>query len=92
MEWSVREREARRNKEGGQERSWDTALQITLPKLGTVSAQVKLDGNRVSVDIRTNESVSARVLDAGRSQLLEQLQAAGLDSGEIGIRHETPQG
>jgi hypothetical protein len=90
MEWSVREREARRNKEGGQERSWDTALEITLPKLGAISAKLKLDGNRVSIDISTKESASVEVLGSGRLKLAEQLQAAGLDPGEIGIRHDAP--
>jgi len=90
MEWSVGEREAHRNKEGGQERSWDTSLQITLPKLGAISARLKVDGNRVSIDIRTGENASAAVLAAGRPRLAEQLEAAGLMPGEIGIQHDTP--
>jgi hypothetical protein len=89
MEWSVSEREAHRNEEGGQERSWDTTLQINLPKLGAINARLKLDGNRVSVSIRTGESASVGVLDRGRAKLLEQLEAAGLTPGEIGIQHET---
>jgi hypothetical protein len=92
MEWSVSEREARRNKEGGQERSWDTALQITLPKLGAVTARLKLDGNRVSVDIRAGEVASIGVLDTGRPRLVEQLEAAGLAPVEIGIKHDASQG
>ena len=91
MEWSVGERDAHRNKEGGQERSWDTSLQISLPKLGTVSARLKLDGNRVCVDIRTGDQAAVEVLDGGRQRLVEQLQAAGLAPGEIGITHDAPQ-
>jgi flagellar hook-length control protein FliK len=90
MEWSVNERDARRNKEGGRERGWDTTLQINLPKLGTVSARLKLDGDRVSIDIRTGQAESAAVLAAGRPELFEQLEAAGLTAGEIGIKHDTP--
>lgn len=90
MEWSVNEREAHRNKEGGQERSWDTTLNITLPKLGAVSARLKLDGNRVSVDIRAGEHAAAGVLNAGKTKLVEQLQAAGLAAGEIGVKHDAP--
>jgi hypothetical protein len=90
MEWSVGEREAHRNKEGGQERSWDTALQINLPKLGAISARLKVDGYRVSIEISTGESASAAVLSAGRPRLAEQLEAAGLTPVEIGIQHDTP--
>jgi hypothetical protein len=90
IEWAVSEREARRNKEGGQERSWDTSLQITLPKLGAISARLKLDGGRVSVHIRTGQADSAAVLADGRTVLMEQLEAAGLTPGEIGIQHDSP--
>lgn len=90
MEWSVSEREARRNKEGAQERSWDTTLQITLPKLGTISARLKLDGGRVTVDIHAGQAGSAGMLASGRPGLVEQLEAAGLTPGEIGIRHDSP--
>jgi hypothetical protein len=90
VEWAVSERESRRNKEGGQERSWDTSLQITLPKLGGVTAKLKLDGTRVSVDIRVTEGASANVLKSGRAKLVEQMEAAGLTPGEIGIHHDTP--
>ncbi len=90
MEWSVNERDAHRNKQGGQERSWDTSLQINLPRLGAVKAKLKLDGTRVSVEFRTGESTSAEVLKTGRAGLAEQLEAAGLMPGEIGIHHDTP--
>ena len=88
MEWSVNEREAHRNKQGQQERAWDTSLSIDLPGLGGVTAKLKLDGNRVTLDIQVGQSDSATLLDSGRGKLVEQLQAAGLDAGEIRIRHE----
>ena len=90
MEWSVNERDAHRNTQGGQVRSWETSLQINLPKLGAVSASLKLDGTRVSVEFRTGESASAEVLKTGRAGLAEQLEAAGLMPGEIVIHHDTP--
>jgi len=88
MEWSVNEREAHRNKNGQQERAWDTSLSIDLPGLGGVTAKLKLDGNRVTLDIQAGQRDSAALLDSGRGKLVEQLQAAGLDTGEIRIRHE----
>jgi hypothetical protein len=88
LEWSVNEREARRNNSGGQERSWDTALRVDLPRLGGITARLKLDGNRVSVDLHAGDVASAGVLEAGRRELAEQLQAAGLEPGEIGVRHD----
>jgi hypothetical protein len=89
LEWAVAEREARRNSSGEQERSWDTSLSIDLPRLGVVSARLKLDGSRVSIAFAAGSPASADLLDRGRNRLVEQLQAAGLAPGEIGISYET---
>ncbi|HEX9079610.1 MAG TPA: flagellar hook-length control protein FliK [Desulfuromonadaceae bacterium] len=90
MEWLVREREARRN--GGERggRAWDTELRLDLPRLGSVNARLRLDGDRVSVHVVVGREDSAAVLDNARPALVEQMQAAGLTPTEIGIRHETP--
>jgi len=90
MEWSVKEREARRNAAGEKERTWDTTLSLDLPKLGAITARLKLDGNRVSIDFRSADADSALLLDAARPALVEQLQSAGLNPGEIGIRYDAP--
>lgn len=90
MEWQVREREARRNSTGEQERAWDTELRLDLPELGSISARLTVDGSRVSIDFRAGTAASAALLDNGRPMLVEQLQAAGLNPAEIGIRHEAP--
>lgn len=89
MEWSVTERDAHRNKDGGKERSWDTALKIELPRLGGINARLTIDGSRVNVEIRTAEKAAAGYLDSGRQALAEQLQSAGLVPGEIGVHHDT---
>jgi len=88
FEWSVNEREARRNSAGGQERSWDTVLRVDLPHLGGVTARLKLDGARVTVDFHTREDASVALLERGREGLREQLQAAGLELEKIGVRHD----
>lgn len=88
LEWTVSEREAHRNKNGERERAWDTSLRLDLPGLGGVVARLKLDGKRISVDIRASESDSVSILDSGRAKLVEQLQAAGLDTAEIRVRNE----
>jgi hypothetical protein len=90
MEWSVTEREAQRKKDGSRERSWDTALQLDLPKLGAIRAKLTLDGNRVRVEIRAVGEAEVTFLDAGRPVLVEQLLAAGLVPGDIGVHHDTP--
>jgi len=51
---------------------------------------LRVEGNRVSVYLGASQANSAALLDTARPALVEQLQAAGLNPMEIGIRHETP--
>lgn len=88
FKWSISERENRRTSEGEQERSWNTVLRIDLPFLGAVTARLTLDGHGVDVDLRAGEAGSVLLLEQGREELREQLLAAGLKPGEIGVRHE----
>jgi hypothetical protein len=88
LEWSVREREARRNGAGGQERSWETSLAVNMPNLGSVNARLTLDGSRVWIEVRAENAVAAERLRGGRGILAGQLEAAGLTPAEIGIGHE----
>jgi hypothetical protein len=90
MEWTVREREARRNASGEQERSWETSLTLDMPKLGNVTASLKLDGARVSIELGAPKPGSAERLKAGIARLAEQLEASGLLPKEIGITDEIP--
>jgi hypothetical protein len=90
MEWSVAERDAHRNSHGNRERGWDTSLQLDLPKLGAVKARLTLDGTRVNVEIRVAGEDAAGFLGTGKAGLAEQLQAAGLVPGDLGVRHDAP--
>ena len=87
MEWTVSEREARRNPSGERERSWETSLKLDLPSLGAVLVTLNLDGMHVNLDVRAESEKTVPLLVAERGRLAEQLQAAGLTAGEIGIAH-----
>jgi hypothetical protein len=90
MEWRVHERESRRRGAQTGERTWDTEVRLDLPRLGAIKANVTLDGSRVTVSFAVGEAGSVALLDNGRPHLVEQLQAAGLNPAEIGVRHGTP--
>lgn len=87
LEWAVAEREAGRNQSGGRERSWETSVTISLPHLGPITALLTLDGSRVAVKVRAENSATVPVLEAGRARLAEQLEGAGLDPTEMSIGH-----
>ncbi|MBC7961456.1 MAG: flagellar hook-length control protein FliK [Steroidobacteraceae bacterium] len=87
MEWTVAERDAHRNGSGVRERTWETSVDITLPRLGPIKFRLALDGTLVSVDIRAEDSAVVPQLAAGRVRLTEQLEAAGLTPADMNIRH-----
>lgn len=90
MEWAVVERDAGRNDAGARERSWETTVAINLPRLGPLTARLVLDGQRVSVDVQTENSGVLAELDSGRGRLAEQLEAAGLTPADVTVRHAAP--
>ena len=88
MQWTVEEREARRGRDGGQERTWETALALELPRLGAVKARVVLEQNRLNIQLHAADGGAAARMETARPRLAEQLEAAGLVAAEIGIRHD----
>jgi hypothetical protein len=88
LEWTVAEREERRNKSGGRERSWDTSVSISLPHLGPVTALLTLDGTHVAIKVHAENSSTVPVLEAGKARLIEQLEGAGLTSAKMSIGYE----
>jgi len=88
LEWTLAERDAHGGKSGRRERSWETTLNIELPLLGAVGVRLRLDGGRVSMDVRAEDSETVTFLETGRSVLTEQLEAAGLTPVEIVMRNE----
>jgi hypothetical protein len=87
LAWHVSERDAGRNQSGARERTWETTVAITLPRLGGVTARLILDGSRVSVKIGAEESAAVATLEAGRQQLVDQLEGAGLTPTEMSVSH-----
>ena len=88
LEWTVDERDAGRNRSGGRERNWETSVTISLPHLGAVTTLLALDGTRVAIKVRAENSEAVPVLEAGRMRLAEQLEGAGLTPAEMSIGHE----
>ena len=88
FEWRVSEREAGHKSADAGERDWNTTIKVNLPRLGAVTAKLSLNSNKVAIDLQTDNPASCAVFDQGRELLAEQLQAAGLEPGTIGIHHE----
>ncbi|MDD5286057.1 MAG: flagellar hook-length control protein FliK [Desulfuromonadaceae bacterium] len=90
LEWTVAEREAHRNDSGERERSWETSLNLDLPRLGAVGVKLSLDGTLVRMHVRAEDGKTVPLLETGRGVITEQLEAAGLKPVEIIIQNASP--
>lgn len=87
LEWTVAEREARHNDSGERERTWETRLNIKLPRLGQIEVKLALDGTLVNMYLVADDDLAVPHLESGKSLLTGQFEAAGLKAAGIVIQH-----
>lgn len=85
MEWKVDEREGGRHQQG--ERAWETEVRLVLPRLGAIKAAIRLSGGEVAVNVAATEERTGSSLSAGKGNLEERLEAAGLRLSGLVVRH-----
>lgn len=81
MTWElVEEREARPDQaEGEQERGWTSRLHLHFPRLGTVDAQLYLQGNQLTLRLSAPQAETRQELRRDSQRLAGSLEAAGLN-------------
>jgi hypothetical protein len=85
------ESDKRKQGEGGQAAStWRTKVRLTLPGLGQVTADLRLDtrnGCAVNVHLAATERSTVTVLQEGAAPLNGSLKAAGIRLASMGVEH-----
>jgi len=64
-------------------------VQLNPLQLGSVTIDVKVDGNRVEASIETATKAAVKVLEASTSRLRLSLESQGYNLDRIDIRHES---
>jgi len=84
MEWMVREEEGGDWQGEGDETAaeWSTELNLTLPRLGQVHAQLGLAGDRLLLRLRADTAETRDKLDAALPLLVKGLEANGLRASD----------
>lgn len=85
MRWEIEEDGRQRAPEEGSAGAWQTRLHLTLPALGELDARIRLDGNRIQLDLDTGDSTTQSVLRGAIVALQRQFSDAGLTLGGVGI-------
>lgn len=80
MEWMVREEYGGEDQAEGEERAaeWSTELNLTLPRLGQVHAQLGLAGDQLHLRLRADTAETRDKLNAALPLLIKGLEANGL--------------
>lgn len=71
----------------GEAPEWRTRLRLILPRLGDVSAELAISGNRVSLRLQADGANHAEQLMLARPALARALEAAGLQLSQATVSH-----
>ncbi len=95
MEWQVREESAGEGQGESDETAseWVTELKLTLPRMGSVHAQLGLSGDRLRLRLLATEEATRDALAAALPLLAKGFEASGLHAvemlvdGQVGALH-----
>lgn len=85
MHWEIEEDAKRQNDKGEPTPGWQTRLHLTLPQLGAVEAKIRVDGKQIHLDLSSALDETQQVMRNAMLDLRQQLDAAGLSMGTVGI-------
>jgi len=86
MSWEINKDASHTPNQGGQddavEATWHSLMRFNFAHLGTVSASIRLVGQQIHMQLRTDNDIAAATLRNHGSALSEAMEAAGssLDS------------
>ncbi|PMS22466.1 flagellar hook-length control protein FliK [Trinickia dabaoshanensis] len=88
LDWTIepeRERRAPSGESDGAEQTWRTRVTLALPTLGTVDADLVLNGTQLIVRVQASPGGAAK-LAAGGASFGRRLEAAGIELAGLQIR------
>ena len=86
MRWEIEEDATHHGQPGEDAPShWQTRLRLTLPNLGEVDAQIRLQGNQISLVLGAGSALTQDLLRTSAGALRSQLDEAGLALASMGV-------
>ena len=86
MRWEIDEDAARRAQEDDETAAkWSTRLHLTLPNLGEINAQIRLQGNQITLEMSAGTEETRALMRASSVALRSQLDEAGLTLASMGV-------
>ena len=90
MQWQVKEdnSESSLAPNGDKEKGWNSVIQLNFPSLGNVSVTLRLVGEHVRVELRTQDDETAASLKNQGGQLAQSLAASGTQLDGFTVQHD----
>ncbi len=86
MRWEIDEEAARQEQDGEDTApKWSTRLHLTLPNLGEVDAQIRLEGNSITLSMSADSAETRTLMRVSSLALRSQLDEAGLTLASMGV-------
>jgi len=86
MRWEIDEDAARPEQDGGETATqWSTRLRMTLPNLGEIDAQIRLQDNRITLVMSAGSAETRNQMRAASLALRSQLDEAGITLASMGV-------
>jgi len=88
MRWEVSEEPPRRGEQGPQAGHWDTRIDLDLPNLGGVSAQLSFNGKALSLTLNASDAQTRDRLGSASAQLIAALSERGIPVTHTQIKND----
>ena len=86
MRWEIDEDAARSGQDDDETApKWATRLHLTLPNLGEVDAQIRLNGNQITLSMSAGSAETRALMRSASLDLRGQLDEAGLTLASMGV-------
>lgn len=86
MRWEIDEDAAQRGAQSDATApQWTTRLKLTLPNLGEVTAQIRLQGNQITLAMTAGNAETRALMRASGVALRSQLDQAGISLASMGV-------
>jgi flagellar hook-length control protein FliK len=70
--------------------SWHSVVRFNFEHLGTVAASIRLVGNQIHMQIRTNNESTTNALRSHGNELIDSMAAAGSSLDSLIVKREGP--
>jgi flagellar hook-length control protein FliK len=86
MRWEIEEDASQRRPDSEETAAnWSTRLRLILPKLGEIDAQIRLQGNQISLAMHASDAETRALLRTASAALRGQFDNAGLTLAAMGV-------